>query len=549
MPRASFVEKASLSLKTETWYQVSHEVKGLKILIDIHSLGSFESGMRQGECRIETFKNKLRVIIGNYERDKLHGKAKIIYNDDHWIEGYFKEGVLHGFARFFCGYASKVRVCWNLILDHRYFDPKGRLTFVGIHKNGKPHGVCWKLIKGGGCVVGRVDEDGELTGIRWVMQTLLYLSCRSLQFLNRIAYLYPDFRTALVGNFSDGIMETGKVAYLKTVIDDKGIKVPIFTEPQGTSYTREIATYDLISSTPLVPDPYENQMVHVKASRVPGSGDGLYAKVRVEPNTVLAFYNGKRIRPRSYEDQDFADWTKNAYRIFDPANKYGTLDIPEAFQSVDKYCASLAHKTNHSFLPNAEFVAYNHPRFGIIPCLLSTHDIEPDEEIFVHYGYDLENCPDWYEEVWLKGNYPIPDSMRKIYNFDDNSTEASATNGKNEENEEKSANGVEEEESTNVAENIIDEVVGLALEDSSSGQTLLPAEDAQEIILNLIDSIDLSDKNGEEIESSSDTSLGQGALPENASGSLASDTSDVGLENGHCSSSSGEKRRLSFRSR
>jgi hypothetical protein len=64
-------------------------------------------------------------------------------------------------------------------------------------------------------VVGRADENGELTGIR-------------------IAYLYPDLRTAIVGNFSDGILESGRVAYLKTVIDDRGIKVPIFTEPTGT---------------------------------------------------------------------------------------------------------------------------------------------------------------------------------------------------------------------------------------------------------------------------------------------------------------------------
>ena len=52
---------------------------------------------------------------------------------------------------------------------------QGRLTFIGNHRNGRPVGVCWKVIKGGGCVVGRVDDVGELTGIR-------------------IAYLYPDFR-------------------------------------------------------------------------------------------------------------------------------------------------------------------------------------------------------------------------------------------------------------------------------------------------------------------------------------------------------------------
>ncbi len=70
------------------------------------------------------------------------------------------------------------------------------------------------MIKGGGCVVGRVDEEGELSGIR-------------------VAYLYPDFRTALVGSFSEGILERAQAAELKTVIEDRGVKVPIFTEPDG----------------------------------------------------------------------------------------------------------------------------------------------------------------------------------------------------------------------------------------------------------------------------------------------------------------------------
>ncbi len=70
------------------------------------------------------------------------------------------------------------------------------------------------MIKGGGFVVGRVDEDGELTGVR-------------------VAYLYPDFQTALVGSFSDGIMERAQAAWLKTVIDDRGIKVNCVRLPTG----------------------------------------------------------------------------------------------------------------------------------------------------------------------------------------------------------------------------------------------------------------------------------------------------------------------------
>ncbi len=52
-------------------------------------------------------------------------------------------------------------------------------------------------------------------------------------------------------------------------------------------------------------------------------------------------------------------------------------------------------QVNHSFLPNAEFVSFDHPRFGLVPCVTSSHDIEAGEEVFVHYGYDLNNCPDW----------------------------------------------------------------------------------------------------------------------------------------------------------
>ena len=82
------------------------------------------------------------------------------------------------------------------------------------------------------------------------------------------------------------------------------------------------------------------------------------------------------------------------------------------YRALSSYCATLAHKTNHSFLPNAEFVTFDHPKYGLVPCLVSNHDIKADEEIFVHYGYQLDTCPDWYEEAWRTGNYAVPDSLK-----------------------------------------------------------------------------------------------------------------------------------------
>ena len=118
------------------------------------------------------------------------------------LEGYFKNSILHGFAR--------------------HFDAKGRLTFIAQYKNGIKHGVCWKVIRGGGVVVGRVNAQGQLTGMR-------------------VSYLYPDFKTALIGSFEDGFLEAAKATTLKTVIDDRGMKIPIFNEPLGPTYKREVS--------------------------------------------------------------------------------------------------------------------------------------------------------------------------------------------------------------------------------------------------------------------------------------------------------------------
>ena len=68
--------------------------------------------------------------------------------------------------------------------------------------------------------------------------------------------------------YSNGILDFAQVAHLKAVIDDKGIKIPLFTEPDGRLYKREIATYDHVTSDPLLPDPYESRMVECKHSRV-----------------------------------------------------------------------------------------------------------------------------------------------------------------------------------------------------------------------------------------------------------------------------------------
>ena len=233
----------------------------------------------------------------------------------------------------------------------------------------------------------------------------------------RIAYLYPDFKTAFVGSFDDGFLELAQAAQLKTVVDDRGIKIPVFTQPSGPHYKREISTFDFVTSEPLLPDPYESAMITVKTSGIEGAHEGIFANTALEPNTIVAFYNGVRLT--SLKAIDMPDWDDNAYRIFDPTRKDGTIDIPKEFIPLTNYCASLAHKTNHSFIPNAEFVVFDHPRFGLVPSILTTQDIDAGEEIFCHYGYEMDDCPTWYEAAWLAGSYEMPKKFTEWYMGDE----------------------------------------------------------------------------------------------------------------------------------
>ena len=135
-------------------------------------------------------------------------------------------------------------------------------------------------------------------------------------------------------------------------------------------------------SDPTAPDPYESRYVAVRQSMIEGASEGLFARADIEPGTTVAFYNGSRANPDLF---DPSSWETNNYRIYDPADiPHGTIDIPDWAQSTTQYRGSLAHKCNHSFTPNAQFVVFDHPKFGLIPSVSSTADISEGEEVRVY---------------------------------------------------------------------------------------------------------------------------------------------------------------------
>ena len=86
---------------------------------------------------------------------------------------------------------------------------------------------------------------------------------------------------------------------------------------------------------------------------------------------MVAFYNGLRTPAPDTQGQE-EDWEEAGYRILlgaededeedgdkdeDEDKDHGVmLDIPAEYRSTQHYCATLAHKCNHSFVsPNCRF--------------------------------------------------------------------------------------------------------------------------------------------------------------------------------------------------
>ena len=90
-----------------------------------------------------------------------------------------------------------------------------------------------------------------------------------------------------------------------------------------------------------------------------------------------------------------------------------SVDVPPEWASTEKYSASLGHKVNHSFTPNARFEPFIHPRFGTIKCIRAVNPVRAGEEITCHYDYHVFDedgelaAPAWYKELdACKGSVP-----------------------------------------------------------------------------------------------------------------------------------------------
>lgn len=343
--------------------------------------GNFRRGKREGLGGISGSrldKMNIRMITGTYVSGVLTGLGRIIMKDESVSEGWFQQGFLHGPVK------GLVRG------PNSSTSPSGpicHLSWVGWYRAGLPVGTCWSSLMGDGWIVGKCDIDGKLTG-------------------NRIAFIYPDLVTALVGKFNNGVLVSAVPGKIVAVSKVNGVMVPEIKVTSNEEYKFWRSSKDDIMCPPHRKDVYEDQLVYVGKSTMPGSGEGLFAKVSIPQGTLIAYYNGIIFKPDDHDPYVGENTTGYSIMIesVKPWQKDNVesdhMDILPKYQSYEDYSSTSGHKINHSFNPNCDWADAVHPCYERIPAIRTIFNIEQGEELFIHYMIDMEEAKQWYKDVW-----------------------------------------------------------------------------------------------------------------------------------------------------
>ena len=319
--------------------------------------GRFSQGNRTGRGTL--YFGDGSYLTGHYSDDTLNGIGRYVFSDGSELVGMFVDGEMNGLVR--------------------KYSPEGKLTFFGEYRGNIPHGEVCSYDEWGGMVCGCVNGRGELTG-------------------DNISYVYPDMKHALTGLFRDGRLVQASPSLVRYYNTDTGCYECRITSKVRIEY--DPSTKLRLSKHPTLPDNYEQHYVYVSISLIPGAGEGLFAKRRLTSHQLISFYNGIRL---SHKIVNKRSWIENANTI--SLDQKTVIDVPVEHNSLDKYCASLAHKANHSPQPNSYYAAFTHPRYGSIKCIRAGREIAPREEVTVNYDYRHMNTdneldlPDWYNVV------------------------------------------------------------------------------------------------------------------------------------------------------
>ena len=159
---------------------------------------------------------------------------------------------------------------------------------------------------------------------------------------------------AIIGRFTNGTFISGYMHIIDSISMEQAIpEIYLCAKPLGSLIKRDVSTNSIIGKYPLHPDLWESDLVEVKTSFCgPTAGQGLFLKRNVQEGEIVALFNGLRYLSSRNNCQDDSPDKNFDYRI--RLNGDTDIDIPPQYTSLENYCATLGHKANHSFSPNAK---------------------------------------------------------------------------------------------------------------------------------------------------------------------------------------------------
>jgi len=295
---------------------------------------------------------------GTWVDGHLDGRA--IKDNDYggWEVAYFKYGLQHGY-------------CLDLG-PYVHFSSHGEksenLRRFSLYRQGIVQGKSYRGMLGGGFMIGQME--GETISDR------------------EAVIVMPGHTTAVRGVVFQDQFVRGLWHHVEGIqCRQNGIPIPqLSSQPHSKEVERRERN---MWTAPLLCEPWEHKRVQARESGIGGAGEGLFAKKALKQGELVALMNGARSPPSLHQE-----WSD--YRI--KLDGDTDLDIPESLRSLTAYCATLAHKANHSFTPNCRWGRIDHPRFGCIISLVALKNCFPGDEITVNYRLPLHYAPEWYKD-------------------------------------------------------------------------------------------------------------------------------------------------------
>ena len=227
--------------------------------------------------------SKYGHIFGTFEHGVLQGLV-LIASPDKETTTYFmvKDGIVHSLV-----IEMGLKPIYPFNIDPPYMQQhsvqsfvNNGIAFIGIFRNGKADGPVWygmvaEPYIAQGFLYGQLNKKGKLTG-------------------DNIAYIYPDYLTALVGKFEDQKMKSARESTITQIICKDGIIQASFKKPQDDSveFFYDPSNSKYMGAMPLVRDPYEKKNIELHESRIAGAGHGIFAIRNIPKGQVLiGFYN------------------------------------------------------------------------------------------------------------------------------------------------------------------------------------------------------------------------------------------------------------------